>query len=121
MHALNNRIDARHVIAALLASMAIFAAVAAIPSGASHDGLLASVGPQTAQAFEGGYDTDHYWVKISAGDIAGGAVEVSCRRVAGPAGFLCGSVASRARDMIGSSNGVWAELYTNGTLHMGTW
>ena len=53
MHALTNRIDARRVTAALLAAMAIFAAVAAIPSGGSHDSLLASVGPQPAQAFEG--------------------------------------------------------------------
>lgn len=117
----SSRIDVRHVLAALVASIAIFAAVAAIPSGSSGAGALASVGPQPAQAFEGGFDTDHYWVKVTAGDIAGGVVEVACQRIAGPAGFLCGTVASRARDMIGSSSGVWAELYTNGTVHMGTW
>ena len=121
MHALTTRFDVRALIAALLASAAIFAAIAAIPSGASDSGALSKISPASAEAYEGGFDTDHYWVKVSAGDIAGGLTEVACRQYAGPAAFSCPWLAQRAKELIGSSNGVWAELYTDGRVNVGTW
>jgi hypothetical protein len=121
MHALTTRFDVRHVLLAVLASAAIFAAVAAIPSSASESGPLANIGPQSAEAFEGGFDGDHAWVKVSAGDIAGGVAQAACRTYAGPAAFLCPWFANRASEIVGSSSGVWAELYTNGHVNIGTW
>ena len=121
MHALSTRIDIRHLAVALLASVAIFAAVAAIPSGASGDGPLASIAPGSAEAYDGGFDGDHAWVKISAGDIAGGLAQAACRTYAGPVAFLCPWFAGRASEIVGGSNGVWAELYTNGNVNIGTW
>jgi hypothetical protein len=121
MHALSTKLDVRHLIAAALASVAIFAAVAAIPSGAADGSALASIGPQAAEAYEGGFDADHAWVKISAGDIAGGLAQTVCREFAGPAGFLCPWFAQRASEIVGGSSGVWAELYLNGNVNIGTW
>jgi hypothetical protein len=121
MHALSTRIDVRHALAALAVAVAIFAAVAAIPSGASDGGLLANVAPQSAEAFDGGFDGDHAWVKVSAGDIAGGVAQTACRTYAGPVAFLCPWFAQRASEIVGSSSGVWAELYTNGNVNIGTW
>ncbi|MDT7753882.1 MAG: hypothetical protein QOD96_7544 [Pseudonocardiales bacterium] len=121
MHALGKTLDIRHLVVAMLAAAAIFAAIAAVPSHSSGDGLLASVGPQSAEAFEGGFDGDHAWVKISAGDVAGGAAEAICRRYAGPFGATCPSFAARASELVGGgASGVWAEVYIN-HVNVGTW
>ena len=84
-------------------------------------GRWPTIGRQSAEAFEGGFDGDHAWVKVSAGDIAGGVAQTACRTYAGPAAFLCPWFAQRASEIVGSSSGVWAELYTNGHVNIGTW
>jgi len=94
-----------------------------LPSSGGGDGnVLASVAPQSAEAFEGGIDGDHAWVKVTAGEIAGGAVEGLCRSIApGPVKAICPRVAQIAREIIGGASGVWAEVYANGTINRGTW
>ena len=77
--------------------------------------------PQSAQAFEGGVDGGHAWIKVTAGEIAGGAVEGICRQFApGPAAALCPKAAQRARELIGNNHGVWAEIYPT-HVNAGTW
>lgn len=121
MHALSKTLDIRHVVVAVLAAAAIFAVIAAIPASSSGDGVLSSVAPQSAEAFEGGFDGNHAWVKISAGDVVGGAAEAICRRYAGPFVGLCPEFASRASALVGGgASGVWAEVYIN-HVNVGTW
>jgi hypothetical protein len=92
-----------------------------LPSS-GNGSVVASVSPQSAQAFEGGVDGDHAWVKVTAGEIAGGAVEGLCRSIApGPVKAICPRVAQIAREIIGGASGVWAEVYANGTINRGTW
>jgi len=83
--------------------------------------VISSVAPQSAEAFEGGVDGDHAWIKVTAGEIAAGAVEGICRRYApGPAATLCPRAAQVARDLIGSNHGVWVEVYPT-QVNAGTW
>ena len=121
MFGLSKNLDIRHVVVALLSAAAIFAAITAIPSTSNGNGILASVAPQSAEAFEGGFDGDHAWVKISAGDVVGGAAEAICRRYAGPFGGMCPGFAARASELVGGgASGVWAEVYID-HVNAGTW
>jgi len=103
-----------------LAAAALSVGLAALPS--SNDaGAISSVAPQSAEAFEGGFDGDHAWMKVTAGEIAGGAVEGICRRYApGPAASLCPRAAQVARELIGGNHGVWIEVYAT-HVNAGVW
>lgn len=104
---------------ALLTAAALCVGAAALPS--SSNTALSSVAPQSAEAFEGGFDGDHAWIKVTAGEIAGGAVDGICRRYApGPAANLCPRAAEIARDLIGGNHGVWVEVYAT-HVNAGTW
>lgn len=112
--------QARLLGVALLAAAALSVGLAALPSG-SDNSAISSVAPQSAQAFEGGVDGGHAWIKVTAGEIAGGAVEGICRQFApGPAAALCPKAAQRARELIGNNHGVWAEIYPT-HVNAGTW
>src|SRR4051794_37849802 len=95
--AMTNRI--RLAVGALLASPALFTVLAALPSSGCGS-VVASVSPQSAQAFEGGVDGDHAWVKVTAGEIAGGAVRgaVHGHRSRSGEGHLPAGRAARPRD-----------------------
>ena len=74
---------------ALLSAAALFAASAALLTS-SDSNAISTVAPQSAEAFEGGVDGGHAWIKVTAGEIADGAVEGICRRYApGPPANLC--------------------------------
>lgn len=105
---------------ALLAAAALVTALAALPAS-NGDSAVSSLAPQSAQAFEGGIDGGHAWIKVTAGEIAGGAVEGICRRFApGPAANLCPRAAEVARELIGANHGVWVEVYPT-HVNAGTW
>jgi hypothetical protein len=105
---------------ALVAAAALSVGLAALPSP-SDSNAMSSVAPQSAEAFEGGIDGAHAWIKVTAGEIAGGSVEAICRRFApGPVANLCPRAAEVARDLIGSNHGVWLEVYVT-HVNAGTW
>ena len=105
---------------AFLAAVALSVSLAALPSS-NDGGTIASVAPQSAEAFEGGFDGDHAWIKVTAGEVAGGAVEGICRRYApGPAANFCPRAAQVARDLIGGNHGVWVEVYAT-HVNAGVW
>jgi len=117
---MNLRTHARLVGLALLAAAALSVGMASLPSS-SNSSTVSSVAPQSAEAFEGGFDGDHAWIKVTAGEIAGGAVEGICRRYApGPAASMCPRAAQIARELIGTSHGVWVEVYAT-HVNAGTW
>lgn len=105
---------------AVVVAAALSVGLASLPSS-SGGGAIASVAPQSAEAAEGGVDGDHAWLKVTAGEIAGGAVEGICRRYApGPAANLCPRAAQVARELIGTQHGVWIEVYVT-HVNAGTW
>lgn len=105
---------------AFLAAAALSVGLASLPSS-SGGSAISSVAPQSAEAFEGGFDGDHAWLKVTAGEVVGGAVEGICRRYApGPAANLCPRAAQIARELIGTSHGVWIEVYAT-HVNAGTW
>jgi len=117
---MNMRTHARLLSLALLAAVALSVGMASLPSS-NRDSPIASVAPRSAEAFEGGFDGDHAWIKVTAGEIAGGAVDGICRRYApGPAANLCPRAAQVARDLIGGNHGVWVEVYAT-HVNAGTW
>lgn len=110
-------------IALLVATAATVIALAAMPA-AGGDSPLESVMPQRAEAFQGGWDRDHWWIKVTRGEVVGGLVTGICLRyvrlpVAGS--YVCRSVGSLANRMIGGSQGFWAEIYRTGAVRAGTW
>jgi hypothetical protein len=105
---------------ALLGAAALSVGLAALPSS-SDSNAISSVAPQTAEAYEGGIDGGHAWIKVTAGEIAGGTVEGICRLYArGPLATLCPRAAQVARDLIGGNRGVWIEVYPT-HVNAGTW
>ncbi|ATE55668.1 hypothetical protein [Actinosynnema pretiosum] len=85
----------------------------------------APLGEVGAQA-EGGFDRDHYWVKISRTELVEvGAGAVCAVIVKGPlAGLLCPPLAAALNWAIGHfpvAKGFWAEVYLNGQVKIGAW
>ena len=111
---------ARLLGVALLAAAALSVGVAALPAS-SGSSAISSVAPQSAEAYEGGIDGGHAWIKVTAGEIAGGGVEGICRLYArGPLAALCPRAAQVARNLIGGNHGVWVEIYPT-HVNAGTW
>lgn len=111
----------RYVGTLLMAVAAMFVGAASLPAQHGGSGVLASVAPTNAQAFQGGWDRDHAWVKVTRGEIAQGLTYALCMRVTyNRFGSMCSHLATRAKQIIGSRHGVWAEVYWN-RVNMGTW
>jgi hypothetical protein len=116
---------ARAVAATLLTAAMMFVALAALPSASnSGGGLLSRVAPQAAQAFQGGVDGDHVWLKVTNGDIAAGTVSAACAVVTSDVPYaypICPPIAATAKMIIGDSAGVWFAIYSDGHYEYGTW
>jgi hypothetical protein len=111
----------RYVGLLLLTVAALCIGAASLPANGSAPSVVASLAPQPAAAFEGGWDRDHAWIKVTAGEVAQGATYGLCLRVtSGRFANICSYVANRAQQIVGGSHGVWAEVYWN-HVNIGTW
>jgi hypothetical protein len=121
LHITKMTTNPRYVGLLLLTVVAMCIGAASLPARDSAPGIVANIAPQTAQAFEGGWDRDHAWIKVTAGEIAQGATYGLCLRVtSGRFANICSYLAGRARQIVGGSHGVWAEVYWN-RVNIGTW
>lgn len=75
--------------------------------------------------FQGGWDRDHFWFKATRADVFGTAISAFCKYTLPVIGwYVCAPIAALARQVIGGSSGVWAEIYPHfpiWTFHVGTW
>ncbi len=75
--------------------------------------------------FQAGYDRDHWWFKISKAEVVSTGVGVVCRIAFGASGwFVCPPITAAVNWAISqwpNAGGYWGELYTNGTVRVGTW
>ena len=61
-------------------------------------------------------------MKITNGEIVGGAAQAICRQFTGAIGFaVCPAIADIAQQIVGAAGGVWAEIYNDGYYRYGTW
>jgi len=110
----------RSMIAVLAVAGSLLVAAAALPAGG--ESIAGTLAPASAQAAEGGWDVDHFWVKITNGEIVSGAAQAICRQFTGPIGIaVCPTIADIAGQIVGSAGGVWAEIYNDGHYAYGTW
>lgn len=109
----------RRVAAVFLVALAVAVLPAALPA-VGGDGPLDRLAPQVAEAYQGGWDRDHWWIKVTRGEVAAGAVTVICLRFV-PSQIACRSVAQVAKRIIGGKRGFWAEVYRTGRIRAGTW
>lgn len=75
---------------------------------------------------QGGFDRDHWWIKISRTElIAIGAGAACAAIVKGPwASVFCPPLIAALNWAVSRfpvANGFWAEVYTNGRVNLGTW
>jgi hypothetical protein len=74
---------------------------------------------------EGGQDGDHWWIKISMGDIASVGIATACKLAfPGVGWFVCppiGAAIRAAMQQYPEAGGFWAELYNDGRVRVGTW
>jgi hypothetical protein len=92
--------------------------------GADRAGVAQSSadGP-VVQALEYGIDGDHFWIKVTAGDIANGVLTTLCARL-GPAAPACKilvDVIIKWYEDNHPSHGVWGEIYNTGQIRVGGW
>ncbi|MEV4049651.1 hypothetical protein AB0J55_00555 [Amycolatopsis sp. NPDC049688] len=105
-------------------------AVLSSPSGRAQIekalGTVSTSKPGTASTqVQGGKDGDHWWIKISMGEIMGVGVSTACKLAFPEIGwFVCpplGAAVNQAVSQVPNAGGVWAELYTDGRVRAGTW
>ena len=101
----------RLVGSVLIATILAIAVGQAAP--AAGQGPLAELGAAPAEAYEGGWDRDHWWLKVTRGEVLGKAVAGICWYfVKIPASsYVCTPISLAATRIIGGSSGVWAEIY----------
>jgi hypothetical protein len=124
MRSMTTTKPARLLAATLLTAATLFVALAALPAASNSGGVLGGVAPQAAQAFQGGVDGDHVWLKVTSGDIAAGTVSAACAVVTSDVPYaypICPPIAATARMMIGDNAGVWFAIYSDGHYEYGTW
>ena len=117
----------RRVVAAFLTTAAAVLVLGAV-SPSSDSGLLAQLSPQPAEAYQGGWDRDHWWIKVTRGEVASGAVSAVCWYfVRIPArSYICTPLSVTAKRIIGGASGFWAEIYPPkgwrpAYVRVGTW
>jgi len=89
-------------------------------------GTVTTVKPGTVSTqVQGGKDGDHWWFKISMGEIMGTGISTACKIAFPEIGwFVCpplGAAVNQAVSQVPNAGGVWAELYTDGRVRVGTW
>jgi hypothetical protein len=107
-----------------VATVALAGSPSAIPEMHLSGGAVSMMGIQPT--FQGGWDRDHFWVKVTKGEILGGMTTGVCRYFTGPAGwFICPPISQAARQLIDRNpraGGVWIEIWLNGRApRLGTW
>ncbi|HEX2162280.1 MAG TPA: hypothetical protein VHF88_10730 [Thermoleophilaceae bacterium] len=100
------------LVAVLLTSVAMSLAFGALSPG-TGTGLIDRVAPQSAEAFQGGWDRDHWWIKVTRAEVFQGVVVVACGRfVPWPYSMrVCGPIGQTAKHAIRGGRGLWAEVY----------
>jgi hypothetical protein len=96
----------------LLATASVIFVLVSLPA-VGGSGVLSHVAPQQAEAFEGGWDRDHWWIKVTNGEVASGIVTVACIRTVSPMlkGRVCTPLSQAAKASVGGAAGFWAEIY----------
>lgn len=96
----------------LLIAATLSVAQAALPH-AGAGGLLERFSPPSAQAFQGGWDRDHWWFKITRGEVLSGMTTGICWRFVPPIKRqqICTPISQSVRQALGGARGVWAEVY----------
>jgi hypothetical protein len=108
------------------------ALVAVLSSPAGRAQIAKALGPvSTAKPgtvspqVQAGRDGDHWWIKISMAEILGTGISAACKAAFPEIGwFVCpplGAAVSQAVSQWPNAGGVWAELYTDGRIRVGTW
>jgi hypothetical protein len=101
-------IDVRRLTVAVLATVALFVAIAA-------------AAPK-ADAFSATKSGDHYTVTITKAEVVGGATSAICKYYAGNYGWLvCPPLAATAQAIVGKNGGVQILIYTNGRVSISTY
>jgi hypothetical protein len=100
---------AGHALVIAAVTLLILVAMALAPTQRSWPGL----GPASAEAAQGGWDRDHWWLKVTRGEILSGAVSGICGRYVpkSRAAQVCTPVAQAVRQTIGNNRGVWVEVW----------
>jgi hypothetical protein len=103
----------RLTMLAVLVALVASALSAALPSSPSSSRVLAALAPQQAEAFQGGWDRDHWWFKATKGEVASGATAAICARYVPFAakGYVCAPINAAAKALLGGASGIWAEVY----------
>ncbi|MFD5827596.1 hypothetical protein [Lentzea sp. NPDC060358] len=74
---------------------------------------------------QGGFDRDHWWIKISKAEVIAIGANAVCRAVFRTAGgVVCPPIVAAVNWLVAqfpNAGGFWAELYTNGRVRAGTW
>jgi hypothetical protein len=75
--------------------------------------------------WQGGFDRDHWWFKISKAEVISIGVGVVCRAIVGGASwFVCPPISAAVNWALSqwpNAGGYWAEFYTDGHVRVGTW
>jgi hypothetical protein len=120
----------RRLLAGLLATVAVVLALGAA-SPTTGGGLLAELHPQSAQAYQGGWDSDHWWISVTRGEVASGVVTFACAYfvripVKPLKSYVCSWLSATAKRVVGAAQGFWAVIYPPRGWHfpyvrVGTW
>jgi hypothetical protein len=74
---------------------------------------------------QGGFDRDHWWVKISVAEIVSVGAGTACKLALPEVGwFVCPPIAAAINAALQNNpnvGGFWGELYTDGRVRVGTW
>lgn len=102
----------KRLLVYLLAIVAVVLVLGAV-SPASDGGVLAKISPQPAEAFQGGWDRNHWWIKVTRGEVGSGIVTAVCAyyvRIPSSS-YVCTPLSQTAKRIIGGASGFWAEIY----------
>lgn len=106
-------IDIESRVKRLAAIVVVAAAIMLVAGSLSPAGGAGPLAPAKAEAFQGGWDRNHWWIKVSRGEVYGGVVSLACGRYVPPPYSLrvCAPVGQTAKRLIGNRRGFWAEFY----------